>query len=156
MSLTMSLCGTGRLCVPWRRRDALVKHSQIQKTPDRHITQGRTGLNLQEQLQPKPRVGWLKPVTQLQHLALQIGKYSGDLRFRSFWKRCNMSRLVMTVSSFQAEAPALLVSWTSGRGSLPLLWAASEHGKIIWFSSQVRGLLSPARHPTQSRNWWRI
>lgn len=117
-----------------------------------HIAQGRTGLNLQEQLQPKPRVGWLKPVMQLQHLALQIGKYCGDLRFRCFWKRCNMSRLVMTVSSFQAEAPALLVSWTSGRGSLSLLWAASERGEIIWFSSQVRGLLSPARHPTLSRN----
>lgn len=40
MSLTMSLCGTGRLCVPWQRRDALVKHFQTpKKTPSHSVEQ---------------------------------------------------------------------------------------------------------------------
>jgi len=33
---------------------------------------------LQEQLQPKPRVGWLKPVTPLQHLVL-FGQHYAQL-----------------------------------------------------------------------------
>ena len=82
------------------------------KAPRRHIAQGRTGLNLQEQLQPKPRVGWLKPVTQLQHLALQIDKIPRRFEISKFLEALQHVKTchgVMT-AFFQAEAPALLVS----------------------------------------------